>query len=132
MTVENRGLQLQAVCCALVASAFVSTLLRCYVRVRIVRNFGFDDSCMVVALVSHSIFAVYKNVLISWLQISFVLFVTCALLGVHYGTGRHYWDLEIGDREQAMKVLLARFTIETQSLTEFSTGGFAISGIASP
>jgi hypothetical protein len=38
------------------------------------------------------------------LQISFTLFVACALVGVHYGTGRHFDDLELPDIQQAMKV----------------------------
>lgn len=38
------------------------------------------------------------------LQISFILFVTCALVGVHYGTGRHHKDLKAEQIVQAMKV----------------------------
>jgi hypothetical protein len=37
-------------------------------------------------------------------QIFFILFVTCALVGVHYGTGRHHWDLEDEEIEAAKKV----------------------------
>lgn len=38
------------------------------------------------------------------IQISFTLFVTCAITGVHYGTGRHHSDLSDDDFETAMKV----------------------------
>ncbi|RSL61736.1 hypothetical protein CEP54_006105 [Fusarium duplospermum] len=85
MAVENRGPELQAVCYTLATAAVISTLLRCFVRVRLVKNFGFDDWCMCTALVS------------------FLLFVICALIGVHYGTGRHHKDLDPEDIKQAMK-----------------------------
>lgn len=49
--VENRGPELQAVCAAFVSAAFVSTVLRCYVRLRLVKAFGLDDYFMVVATV---------------------------------------------------------------------------------
>lgn len=51
MAIENRGPELQAVACTLVSVAIVSTLLRCYVRVFKVKSFGFDDWCMVFAVV---------------------------------------------------------------------------------
>lgn len=86
MAVENRGPQLQAVAYTLLTTAVVSMLLRTYVRVMLVRNFGVDDWCMVAA------------------TISFILFVTSALVGVHYGTGRHYWDIpNIADQVEALK-----------------------------
>lgn len=85
MAIENRGPQLQAACITLVTAAIISTALRCYVRIRLVKNFGFDDWCMLAALTS------------------FILFVTCALIGVHYGTGRHHADLANEDIVQAMK-----------------------------
>ncbi|KAF5027370.1 hypothetical protein F66182_530 [Fusarium sp. NRRL 66182] len=85
MDVPNRGPELQAVCYTLASAAIVATALRCYVRVRLVKNFGFDDWCMCSAL------------------ITFILFVVCALIGVHYGTGRHRDDLDDRDFKEAMK-----------------------------
>ncbi|KAH6673928.1 hypothetical protein F5X68DRAFT_270579 [Plectosphaerella plurivora] len=86
MAVENRGPQLQAVAYTLLVTAVISVLLRTYVRVMLVRNFGVDDWCMVAA------------------TISFILFVTSALVGVHYGTGRHYWDIpNVADQVEALK-----------------------------
>lgn len=52
MAVENRGPQLQAVACFLLALAVVSMLLRAYVRQFLVKSFGVDDWFMVVATVS--------------------------------------------------------------------------------
>ncbi|KAK1998064.1 hypothetical protein LX36DRAFT_634940 [Colletotrichum falcatum] len=82
--IENRGPQLVAVGLTLVISAFIATVLRCYVRVFLVNNFGIDDWFMLGATVF------------------FILFVSCALTGVHYGTGRHRVDLSDEDWESAM------------------------------
>ncbi|CAG9952711.1 unnamed protein product [Clonostachys rosea f. rosea IK726] len=85
MAIENRGPELQAVGITLVSFAIFSTLLRCYVRLFMVKSFGFDDWCMLFAL------------------INFGLFVGCALVGVAFGTGRHHKDLQPHDIEIALK-----------------------------
>ncbi|KAH7114160.1 hypothetical protein B0J13DRAFT_590616 [Dactylonectria estremocensis] len=85
MAVDNWSHQLQAVCYTFLVTAVISTLLRCYVRVRVIKDFGVDDWCMVAAL------------------ISFILFITCALIGEQHGIGRHLVDLEPEDIEQAVK-----------------------------
>jgi hypothetical protein len=51
MAIENRGPELQAVGYTLVVAATVATVLRCYTRVYLVKCFGFDDWCMIFALV---------------------------------------------------------------------------------
>ena len=51
--IENRGPGLQAVALTLVSFAFVATLLRCYVRIGIVKVFGIEDFSMVFALVCY-------------------------------------------------------------------------------
>ncbi|KAI0144917.1 hypothetical protein BJ166DRAFT_80602 [Pestalotiopsis sp. NC0098] len=83
--VENRGPQLLVVCITLLTIAIVSMSLRVFTRLFIVKGFGKDDYLMVFA------------------AISFTLFVTCAITGVHYGTGRHRADLDNDDFETAMK-----------------------------
>jgi hypothetical protein len=50
--VDNRGPELLAVCSLFAAMSFVSVVLRCYVRLRLVKAFGWDDGFMVLALVS--------------------------------------------------------------------------------
>ncbi|KAF9872592.1 hypothetical protein CkaCkLH20_10089 [Colletotrichum karsti] len=82
---ENRGPELFAVGVTLVTAAGIAIVLRCYSRICLVKNFGFDDYCMLAAMVF------------------FALFVACALTGIHYGTGRHYWVLDAADRADAMK-----------------------------
>ncbi|KAF2734995.1 hypothetical protein EJ04DRAFT_601935 [Polyplosphaeria fusca] len=73
--IENRGPELLGVCAATASMAFVATMLRLYVRIRLVKAFGWDDAWMTGALLGH------------------IMFATCAICGIHYGTGRHMADL---------------------------------------
>jgi hypothetical protein len=38
------------------------------------------------------------------LQVTFIAFCSVCLTGVHYGTGRHYWDLAEHDIQEALMV----------------------------
>lgn len=38
------------------------------------------------------------------LQMTFIAFCAVCLTGVHYGTGRHYWDLQEHDIQEALMV----------------------------
>ncbi|KAL2255660.1 hypothetical protein VTK26DRAFT_2933 [Humicola hyalothermophila] len=60
---------------AFLALAVTTAVLRIYVRTRLVKAFGLDDWLMTLA------------------TISFILYCTFSLTGVHYGTGKHYWEL---------------------------------------
>ncbi|KAK8076539.1 hypothetical protein PG994_003811 [Apiospora phragmitis] len=83
--IPNRGPELQAVAIALLVLAVIATALRCYTRVFILKAFGLDDGVMVFA------------------TITFILFTSSSLTGVHYGTGRHHKDLAKEDIQEAMK-----------------------------
>lgn len=48
----DKGWAVLAVCWAFVACAFISTVLRVWVRVRLTRNMGPDDFNMIAAMVS--------------------------------------------------------------------------------
>ncbi|KAH9881933.1 hypothetical protein J1614_001104 [Plenodomus biglobosus] len=85
MMTDNRGPELVAVCSVFVSLAFIATVLRIYVRTFIVKAFGWDDGFMVLALCSH------------------VMFATCAIGGVHYGTGRHMDTLTNEEIFKAMR-----------------------------
>ena len=72
-------------------------------------------------------------------QAFFILFVTCALVGVEHGTGRHWWVLEEHDRNTAMRVsfLTTRANVDSALcslilLTKPSTGGTATCGTVCP
>lgn len=112
--VPNRGPQLIAVIAVLLVFSLTAIVLRCYVRISLVKAFGVDDYLMIFAMVcsnptsklTDSYQRIRNYVLLTHLQsqISFVLFCAVAATGVHYGTGRHYWDLEPEDISEALKV----------------------------
>jgi hypothetical protein len=52
MAIPNRGPELIGVNIAFLATAIIANLLRCFVRVRMVKAFGVDDWLMVGATVS--------------------------------------------------------------------------------
>ncbi|KAF1919770.1 hypothetical protein BDU57DRAFT_152359 [Ampelomyces quisqualis] len=81
----NRGPDLQAVCSTFVTLAFMATALRIYVRTCLVRAFGWDDFFMVLALFAH------------------IMFATCAIGGIKWGTGRHMATLSNEEIFMAMR-----------------------------
>ncbi|KAF2265739.1 hypothetical protein CC78DRAFT_598319 [Lojkania enalia] len=82
---DDRGPELRATCMSFVILALISVLLRIYVRLHIVKAFGWDDAWMVVAM------------------LSFIMFTTTAIGGVHYGTGRHMAELSDENIFMAMR-----------------------------
>lgn len=83
---NDRGPRLQAVAITLVVITVTSFLLRAYVRTQMVKAFGLDDWFMMVA------------------TITFILFATCVMVGVHHGTGQLYADVSHANYAFAMKV----------------------------
>ncbi|USP82283.1 hypothetical protein yc1106_09557 [Curvularia clavata] len=77
MAVPNRGPELLAVNIAFVTTAVSACLLRCYVRLRMVKAFGLDDWLMVIA------------------TLFFIAYTTSSCIGIKYGTGHHHRDLPI-------------------------------------
>lgn len=57
----DKGWAVLAVCWAFVACAFISTVLRVWVRVRLTRNMGPDDYNMMVAMVNLPRLSIGKN-----------------------------------------------------------------------
>lgn len=102
--VENRGPELFVVCVVLLCASVVVSLLRVYTRLGVVKAWGLDDWTMSFAAVSPSVKCLLEYILTLEIQISFILFVTSALTGIHYGTGRHDADLTTPNIQQAMKV----------------------------
>ncbi|KAL7958057.1 hypothetical protein V8C34DRAFT_284176 [Trichoderma compactum] len=108
--VPNRGPQLIAVIVVLLVFSLTSIVLRCYVRISLMKAFGVDDYLMIFAM------------------ISFVLFCAVAATGVHYGTGRHYWDLQPEDISEALKYWYFCYIwyCVTMILTKISIGYFLL------
>lgn len=113
--VPNRGPQLIAVIAVLLVFSLTAIVLRCYVRISLVKAFGVDDYLMIFAMVCskptsrHGFVSTHPQLRVTLLtlpqsQISFILFCAVAATGVHYGTGRHYWDLQPEDISEALKV----------------------------
>ncbi|KAH8682089.1 hypothetical protein BX600DRAFT_521505 [Xylariales sp. PMI_506] len=81
---DNRGPQVQAAASAMFAIALIALLLRCYVRIGIMKAFSVDDWFMVAAMVS------------------FTFNTATCLAGVAHGTGQHATDLTAEDFSKAM------------------------------
>ncbi|KAJ5106024.1 hypothetical protein NUU61_003371 [Penicillium alfredii] len=65
--------------------SFIAVCLRCFVRIKIVKAFGWDDALMVFAMALN------------------VLFALCGITGALYGIGQKTWDLQQrGTAETAM------------------------------
>ncbi|KAK7747483.1 hypothetical protein SLS53_001738 [Cytospora paraplurivora] len=77
-----------AVAITLVVITVTSFVLRAYVRTQMVKAFGLDDWFMMVA------------------TITFILFATCVMVGVHHGTGQLYADVTHANYAFAMKYWL--------------------------
>ncbi|KNG87677.1 polytopic membrane protein [Aspergillus nomiae NRRL 13137] len=82
---EDRSLEVRAVAAVFLALATVATALRCYVRLAIVKAFGWDDAIMLLALGF------------------FGMFSGCMIGGSLYGTGRHLTELTNDQRTTAME-----------------------------
>ncbi|KAH8897855.1 hypothetical protein GQ53DRAFT_837622 [Thozetella sp. PMI_491] len=108
--VANRGPQLLAVDLSFLVTAIIASVLRCYVRTRIVKAWGVDDWLMLTA------------------TISFTLYCACSITGVHYGTGRHHADLALADIQQAKKYWWCCYLFYsiTMIASKFSIGWFLL------
>ncbi|KAI9928688.1 hypothetical protein ASPWEDRAFT_24673 [Aspergillus wentii DTO 134E9] len=82
---ENRSVAVQTVAAVFLALASVTTILRCYVRLAIVKGFGWDDGIMVMSM------------------FFFAMFCGCMIGGSIYGTGKHLTDLSDAQRTTAME-----------------------------
>lgn len=58
---RDQGWALLAVCWAFVTAAFLTTVLRVWVRLRLTRNIGWDDYHMIAAIVRTSGFSWLEN-----------------------------------------------------------------------
>ena len=81
----DRNLEVKAVAATFMSIAAVTVILRCYVRLRIVKAFGWDDGAMVIAMVFYALFS------------------GSMIGGSLYGTGRHFSELTAQQRVTAME-----------------------------
>ncbi|PKX95188.1 putative integral membrane protein [Aspergillus novofumigatus IBT 16806] len=82
---DDRSLEVKVVAAVFVAIASVTVMLRCYVRLFVVKAFGWDDGAMVIAML--------------W----YFMFSGCMIGGALYGTGRRFANLTAHQRVTAME-----------------------------
>ncbi|KAK9648822.1 hypothetical protein V6Z96_005891 [Aspergillus fumigatus] len=82
---DDRSLEVKVVAAVFMAIASVTVILRCYVRLFVVKAFGWDDGAMVIAML--------------W----YLMFCGCMIGGARYGTGRRFADLTAHRRVTAME-----------------------------
>ncbi|PYH92397.1 hypothetical protein BO71DRAFT_442471 [Aspergillus ellipticus CBS 707.79] len=82
---EDRSMEVRAIAAVFLSLAAVTTVLRCYVRLAIVKAFGWDDGIMVVSMLFYAMFS------------------GCMIGGSMYGTGKHLVDLSNYQRTTAME-----------------------------
>lgn len=85
---DNRGPEVETVIISFLVLSWVTVLARCWVRIRMIKAFAWDDWLTVLTL---QIFTIYC---------SFVL------VGAHWGCGRHMHDLTVKQRVKSMRVSL--------------------------
>ncbi|KAF9890806.1 hypothetical protein FE257_005377 [Aspergillus nanangensis] len=81
----DRSLAVRAVAAVFLSLACAAVLLRCYVRIRLVRGFGWDDIIMLLATAFY------------------IMFSACMIGGSLWGTGKHFTDLTAHQSVVAMK-----------------------------
>lgn len=92
---DNRGPEVRIVILSFLIASWVTVLARCWVRVKMIKAFAWDDWLTVLTLL---LFTIYS---------SFVL------VGVNEGCGRHVHDLAVKQRVNAMRVSCCRFGSES-------------------
>ena len=106
---EDRSQEVAGVAGFFLALTTVSIALRCYCRIKVVKNFGWDDWFAVLAYVSLHIIHTYFDyfepglTLVAW-QLFFVFFCAFAIVGTLYGTGKHMQNIPPADVPIGLKV----------------------------
>ncbi|KAL4902664.1 hypothetical protein BDW74DRAFT_62543 [Aspergillus multicolor] len=81
----DRSAAIRGVAAAFLALSSVAVILRCYVRLRIVKAFGWDDFVMIISM------------------LFYIMFCTCMIGGSLWGTGKHLTELTAEQRTMAME-----------------------------
>jgi hypothetical protein len=81
----DRPAAVRGVAAAFLSLSSVAVILRCYVRLRIVKAFGWDDIVMIFAM------------------LLYIMFCGCMIGGSLWGTGKHLYELTSKQRATAME-----------------------------
>ena len=85
---ESKAHTILAVNVSFFVTTWIAVLLRVYVRVAVIKSFGFDDTLMLITL------------------LLFTAYLICQLGGLAHGTGHHMVDLDPHQALIALKVRL--------------------------
>jgi hypothetical protein len=91
MHLAGPSLAIFTVSIVMMVLSIVAVSLRTFVRLYIVRAFGWDDAIMLAALVSASLAAI-TEIMLMILQVLFVVFDVCCFIGAMNGLGRSRTD----------------------------------------
>jgi cation-transporting ATPase 13A1 len=113
---KGRSISISVVTLVFFVLSFIAVALRCFVRLRLVRAFGRDDSLMLLAMVSippvpTSLIGL-ANTLCYIIQALNVLFAVCGITGSFNGLGQKTEEL----RHDNLSVEKALFVITPKSL----------------
>lgn len=102
----DRSEAVKAVAAVFMTFACLAVLLRCYVRIRLVRAFGWDDIIMVAAMVGlRGVLCIDHNLIRR--QAFYIMFSACMIGGSLWGTGKHFTELTAHQSVVAMKVTIS-------------------------
>lgn len=110
MADDNRGPEYFVILVVMISMALTATLLRIFVRLSIVKAFGRDDWFMVAAM------------------LTFIMYTTCALGGIAYGTGQRNEDLSPESTMKAMRFWWCCYVAYTSTMwfVKVSVGFFLL------
>ncbi|KAF3038606.1 hypothetical protein E8E12_000602 [Didymella heteroderae] len=91
--------RLRATTATLGALSIVTTVLRCYVRVKVIKKWGWDDTFIILAFITHM-----------WYTVTL-------LTGIHYGTGQRTADISVTDLVHAMRCWWLCFLAYASTIT---------------
>ena len=127
---DGRGPQILGIYSFFVGLTTITLALRLYCRAYIQKAFGWDDYTAAFAWVSF-VDRILSRAFLTWnVQAFYIIFASCAMTGVHHGTGQHAWVIPADELPQGLKVRLYSFyrsptPIRMTKLTLGSSGGFA-------
>ncbi|KAI4908371.1 hypothetical protein J4E90_008996 [Alternaria incomplexa] len=108
MSKDDRSPEVFAVAAPFFVLTWTTVLLRIYVRAVLMKTWGKDDSYMVAAL------------------LTFTMYLPCQIIAAMHGTGRHRWELSDSDAKTALLFwyLCELFYVIANCLLKFAIGYF--------
>lgn len=90
---EGRSTAIFTVTVIFLGLSFIAVSLRCFVRIKLVKAFGWDDALMVFAMACSGPNEYCFRHMLTYPQALNILFALCGITGSLYGMGQHFWDV---------------------------------------